>query len=322
MGTPHAVSAHRHANVLRIYEMKTRPAARVVKSFAAVALAAVVAPASAVEIVTDWNYYFRAAWTNFTPAAGPGAPFGVTADTPTAWSDPGARGDFLPTRLRWGQTTPGSSSIDPDRQSSLEITPRAQSGPAAPNPVLRTNETSLPTFDISHSNLVIYRFDQALDSTNLVTNVTLQPRTPLGDPFTAETLTFLVNFEETRNQDPNCAVGGPDGCSDIFVLNGLENLTRTIPGDVFGERFAGVDYLATITLQGLLELPDAACATAGAPEGCRGFITSENQVNTFTAFFNLSAEVPAIRAVPEPALLSLIGLIASGLGCLGLRRRG
>jgi hypothetical protein len=303
--------------------MKPRRALQLANTLAAAAVAAgFAAPASALEIVEDWNYYFRAAWTNYTPAAGPGTPYGVIGDTPTAWSDPGMRGDFLPTRLRWGQTTPGSSSIDPDRQSSLVITPRAQSGPVAPNPVLRTNETNLSTFDISHHNFVIYQGDQALDSTNMVTNVTLQPRTPLGDPFTAETLTFLVNFEETRNQDPNCAVaGGPDACSDIFVVNGLENLTRTIPGDVFGERFAGVDYLATITLQGLLDLPDAACAIAGAEAGCRGFITSENQVNTFTAFFNLSAELPAIRAVPEPALLSLMGLIAFGLGCLRLRHK-
>jgi hypothetical protein len=284
--------------------------------------AGVAVPANALEIVEDWNYYFRAAWTNYTPAAGPGTPYGVIADTPTEWSDPGTRGDFLPTRLRWGQTTPGSSSVDPDRQSSLAITPRAQSGPADPNPVLRTNETDLATFDISHRNFIIYQFDQALDSTNLVTNVTLQPRTPLGDPFTAETLTFLVNFSETPNRDPNCAVsGGPDACSDIFVVNGLENLTRIIPGEVFGERFAGVDYLATITLQGLLDLPDAACALANAEPGCQGFTTSENQVNTFTAFFNLSAELPALRAVPEPVMLSLMGLLLVGLGCAGLRAK-
>jgi hypothetical protein len=187
------------------------------------------APASAVVIASDWNYYFRAGWTNFEPTAGGSTPYGVTGDTTTAWSDPGVRDDFLATRLRWGQTTSGSTTVDPDRQSQLVILPRNQSGPVDPNLPLITNGPDLATFDISHRNFVIFQFDQALDSASFLTNVTLQPRTPLGDPFTAPTLDFLVNFQETRNADPNCPVtGGPNACSDIFVLSGLENLTRSI----------------------------------------------------------------------------------------------
>jgi hypothetical protein len=287
---------------------------------AALALTAgLAAPASAAVIVSDWNYYFRAGWTNFEPAAGGATPFGVTGDTPTEWSDPGVRNDFLPTRLRWGQTTAGSTTVDPDRQSQLVILPRNQSGPADPNLPLITNGPDLATFDISHRNFVIFQFDQALDSANFLTNVTLQPRTPLGDPFTAPTLDFLVNFQETRNADPNCPVsGGPNACSDIFVLGGLEGLTRTIPGEVFGAQFAGVDYLATITLEGLQALPDEACAAAGAEAGCRGFITTENAVNTFTSFFNIRA---VVRDVPEPTSLALAGAVLLAMGGLSLRRK-
>jgi hypothetical protein len=300
--------------------MKLRFPAWTTRALAAAVLTAGIAgPASAAQIATSWNYFFRAGWDKFTPQASGSQPFAVTGDTTTPWSNAFTedRTRFLDTRLRWGQTSAGSNTVDPNAQSQLVILARQQSGPGGGNPNLITNGPLLHTFDVEHRNFPIFSFNQALRSTDFITNVTLQPNAPPGDAFTAPTLTFDVNFKETQNFNAPCpSSSSPDasGCPDIFVLGNLNNLQRTLPGALFGPQFAGINYLATISIQGLQALPDAACAAAGASAGCQGFITLENRVNTFGTFFS-------IRAIPEPSSLALAGLVLLGLGGLSMRRK-
>jgi hypothetical protein len=62
-------------------------------------------------------------------------------------------------------------------------------------------------------------------------------------------------------------------------------------------------------------LSNAACADAGAANGCYGFTTVENKENRF----QVSLEIQ--NRIPEPASVGLVGLALVAMG-LARRRKG
>lgn len=273
--------------------MKSRPALKKL-SVLLVGLAS-AATVQAATVVTDWTYSLTGVWQSFAPIAG----ITLSGDEKT---------------LSWG--TPATTG---GNQSSLVIT-----DPAAPGNVVTqiTGDSPQPGttatgITLTHNNNPI--FAPSLTSAVLRATLNLTAAQPadavIGGPGPLPPLLYDILFTETPNTAGTCVIGSsPTPCNDIFVQEtGFLNQLLSYNGN---------DYFINIfpTSGGVLStLSNAACAAAGAANGCLGFSTPEGQSTALQFGFTISTE--RFSQVPEPGILALLGIGLAAGALTGRRRR-
>lgn len=217
------------------------------------------------------------------------------------------------TELSWGDAT---------NQSGLTI---INSGLSVP---VNTGELT-STVLIRHDNFPIPAAtpSNSLSSVDILAKLTLQSFLPSAGSTVTGEIVFGVQFLETPNNgiDGFCADGAAvgsgginiNGCSDIFVISSAA-LNFFLPYDSDGGDDDPEPYFVSFFADGFNTLSDAACQSAGAAVGCRGFQTIENQ-STTADFKILISSTPF--ETPEPGSISLVGLAMAALGWMGRRRK-
>lgn len=214
--------------------------------------------------------------------------------------------------LRWGTST-GSG------QSGLDITDSPSLS------TVFTDGPSVANVSVTHLNRPVT--GTSLSSVNILSTLTLTPLVPANPALPSQTITFGINFAETPNGSNPCADGGANGfgvningCADIFVIDqnalnfGFMYDTDGLGGDPAVQYFISFFELTG----GLNPLPAAACAAAGTGSPCLGFRTPEGADTTF----QFASLITTQRvSVPEPGILSLMGLGLAGLGFASHRRK-
>ncbi len=210
------------------------------------------------------------------------------------------------TFLEWGEPPE-----DEDPISSLQVTSGDKGNNTGTVLTGGIDEISV----LAHSNNPI--FDPTLDTATLRTRLTVN-----GDGNGEKTLAdldFGIKFLETLNDNPcgfNTKTDTP--CDDIFIITPPDGVTGFFDEDlmafIFNQSFEyeGRNYIAQLIVEGLgVLLPDfdtplqSACAEAGVPELCLGFLTEEGEVSEFTASLRI--------LVPEPSSILLMSLALFGI---------
>lgn len=254
---------------------------------AAVIACSALTPAAAAPIVTQWDVDLSGIWSARTPGS-----VTISGGQQT---------------LSWGvPSNPGGN------QSSLVIT----NPPPGDTVNTYIGSSSIPnsfnagSVSLTHNNNVI-QTGSSLSTATLELDLKLTPLLPTpGSTTPIIPVSYKIDFNETPNSG-TCAVSSPTPCNDIFVLlTGLLNTSFMYDSqEYFINAFP-------ITSGGKLSvLPNAACLAAGAPNGCTGFTTPENQSTKLDFGFTVST-MPL--SVPEPGSMALLGL---ALGALALTNR-
>ena len=263
---------------------------------AAAVLALSAGFAQAAPLVTQWTVNDTATFVPGTVVPGSNtAPFPVLSngDQTLTWGVPA------------GSTAPSSIVIN-------------NSG----NPFTVNTGLLAPTITITHNNFPIFAAtpSNSLSSVNILGVLSLQALVPSNALILPAALTFGVKFLETPNAGTGglCADGAAvgsggvniNGCADIFVIDQEAlNFPFTYDDNL---------YFFSFFANGFDTLSDAACLSAGAANGCRGFETAENL--TTAATFNVLITSTPFQ-VPEPGSLVLMGLGMASLGWIGRRRK-
>lgn len=262
-------------------------------------------------LITNWDYHIDSAFIFWDPTSGTNPP---TGSLPNAHINPGTSA----TKIQWGSGNVGPSHIQITSGSNGHLN-SSDSLIDSIDPIA-LNDITLVS-QLTHQNNIINGSSTTLNTATLRTELSLDGGLGFQN---LPTLDFGIKFLETSNS--NCDFNAPhlDDCDDIFIITpplGIIGTFDEILGQfTFSQLFTydDWDYTVQLIVDGLLPLLpsdeddpiQSACAKAGVPEGCIGFLTREATTNTFDVSINIISRGARIS---EPSGVLLMSLVLLGI---------